>query len=1458
MEFIKHSTFIRGLVANEDFRTRMDGRSLLQLHNLDLDITGQLKRRSGYSKWDDLENDGSITSQDTLPVVSGNQTGFQDKIQNITSFTDLSGQDFILVVTKGKVYLESVDIDGQKTWTLLNPTGKIDLLNLVDHIDVVPYLDTLFINDYKNNVLMYDSSVYSLNQEFVVGASYIYFAGSKVYFRDAVNFAADTSNTITIEDVPSNIEGKKIYDSLISVGYSAPDLPFNLGYCQVVGDTAEDFSYYVLENQLAQRDTTVYLIKFDSNLKATNRIAIPLAAGTDRILAFGVDDTFAYVWHKDAEVLKIALDGFASITMANEITGSTAPTDGTNKLFSCSVNERGLFLYSTSVTGAITDWYQPIIIDNIDFTPDTPVWTHYDFTNQSKNTETFAFVFAKDVVSNDTFIIDRNYYSTGVIESDPETFGLVKMSKDSREIHINAVVAYDTKSEDYVTTREVPDQQFGSIPTSDSRSFTIANHAIETIGAIPFHENTYIQYTNFDLSINNKLEPKASTSNTFSSVPKKLDQSHGHEILDNFTYGLELDKINIMSFSDILNNIDSEYDFDNLQDQELKFTTTYFTPSLLSDTANNNINGDAQFIKNYDTRINGSYNTEYTSRWEIVGDLTTGIPVNPIGTWTVNKSHFMDLANDPVDFDEYVFEGWYEGLPGDPYSIESFNLGGNIFLYGFNQPNTLNVATKNTDNFTVMTDIILDETREATAYGLTNRKISFHDDFAYDKSLVTPLDKQLWTASGGEFLTQDSYAYLKGNSSRDMTVFSSMTDSNFVLLLGFDTDGSLLQSTVETLDGTQYWRFMFPLGKASDLRTLQTISYQDNNLYFGTSMDRVSAVDNGILMKVNLDDLDTDNYLRFQKRSMESSNNRAPIQGDDLWFLMDDSDSALPEVRIGSWIWGDEPGDSGKQAKFPLSDYTDLTTYQSSIAYHINKNPISVTTGLEDDKLRYLGTPISPLLTIDQPANTLPGEMIDGDQYRYYVTYIFFSAEETHLSPVTQTLEIPLITGVGNTVQNMKLVISGLDLLDNRGVPIYLTTDVEFIRIYRAQKNYDATEFISPPIFIADLELDRSGNTSDYFYHPIPSPDTTQPYAAGVYEDETRSPAAVEYNTNNLQTFPCEHLLVHKNRLILVNDLEAGNTNTILYSDVDLAQAINRGNFRDIESGDGDRLVAGYSMEDFLYLFKETKIYAILGDVSNGQLIDVDRTIGCPYKNMVTEYNNKIYFLNRDGIYMIQGRTVVDIEALKLDDFFNEHMGASINFNLIATNGFTYVDTRKQDIYFYLPLKDDRSNLNTGAIIYNTLTRSFRTYSWAINVFTHTTIKDLDGDKKVLIGGYDGDIKELDISNKDDDKNITFRMNTKAFNLSNNFLRKAYNLIRVHGRYLKGTRVTYSIDGERMTGAVSYKQKRNGMGELIMVLPNRGNQANEIEVEIVGSNVDSNPTVIDDIMLGVTPLRTLR
>ena len=108
-------------------------------------------------------------------------------------------------------------------------------------------------------------------------------------------------------------------------------------------------------------------------------------------------------------------------------------------------------------------------------------------------------------------------------------------------------------------------------------------------------------------------------------------------------------------------------------------------------------------------------------------------------------------------------------------------------------------------------------------------------------------------------------------------------------------------------------------------------------------------------------------------------------------------------------------------------------------------------------------------------------------------------------------------------------------------------------------------------------------------------------------------------------------MVVHKNRLVLINRIDFETPNIIQYSDLDMADAIAPDNIRDIESGDGDNLISGISMGDYIYLFKERKIHAILGDVFDGQLIDIDKNIGAPYKNLTIEYNNVVYFLNRDS-----------------------------------------------------------------------------------------------------------------------------------------------------------------------------------------------------------------------------------
>ncbi len=80
-------------------------------------------------------------------------------------------------------------------------------------------------------------------------------------------------------------------------------------------------------------------------------------------------------------------------------------------------------------------------------------------------------------------------------------------------------------------------------------------------------------------------------------------------------------------------------------------------------------------------------------------------------------------------------------------------------------------------------------------------------------------------------------------------------------------------------------------------------------------------------------------------------------------------------------------------------------------------------------------------------------------------------------------------------------------------------------------------------------------------------------------------------------------MAVHMNRLVLINNIDYENPNVIQYSDFDMADAIPPGNFRTIESGDGDYLVAGFSMSNYLYLFKTKKIYAILVFYAKNTLI---------------------------------------------------------------------------------------------------------------------------------------------------------------------------------------------------------------------------------------------------------------
>ena len=1429
---------------------------------MDLDIVGQITRRNGYREWSDLESSDSLPSANAFPNTSDQNT-FDGKVQAIFPFTDLDGAKFLFIVANGNIYFEKIDDDSVKSWTFLNPTGIIKVNDKDNHIDVVPYLDTVFFNDYRNDILMYDTALYSLDKSSVVGASYIYFAGQNIRFRDNVDFSVDTDESILIDDTPTNIEGNAIWESLTNIGWATgpgpgPTDPADLkfGYSLSIGNTLDGFKYYTLENNLAQRGAgKMSIIRFDATLNAEAFIEFDIGVN-DRVLSMAHHSGFIYLWTANGVVNKFDTDFNSAIIMSGDIASMEAPVNAAGESeFHIEANEKGVFLYSSKVP-VKDDWFQPIILDNINFTDDVKTWTHYDFNTEDKTTETFQFTFAKNLIDNETLIIDREFHFYMDQDGSLNNTSYHKNSNGGKDVYIgkDRLVKDDDSAINYdlsvtITLPSVPLGAFILNPSyvNPSSYMTYVNKA----GTKGITGGNGAYDDSYGTKINNIIDGKAAAiiqptggwnDSSIPTPPEDINARYGHEIKNNFTYTHVVSKINVFSFSDIKDNTVETYTTYTIGGEvnNLKFLAANVSPTELDQSGSGSVDGDHPAVFFSDNEFGASFQSEWDASFQDSQANQSDTP----GDTIVFTSMSPDLFGDATNLSTYSFSGW-------------FKLDSTAIVYANNSSAIVGLGTRN-HVFSPVNGITLNETREGAFYNSATKLISFHENFAYDKDLAIPSDKQLWDSS---LVTNNSFQYLAGSSDFDPTVFSDMTTSNYVLLQGFNYDGAYVTRTYNTLqDGeNEDWRFIIPLGKISDLKTLSNISYKDNLLYFGTSMTDVSTVDNGFLMSLSLED--GVNYLNFEIRGMDYSQIRIPISGDtSQWMLVDEIiNGNSAQVRIGdNWKWGTEFGDP--QAKFPYSDYTDLAAYRSNLIFHVNYNPVSVINSDDDDRVRFLGTPIAPLATIDTPSNGGTGTLEDGDAFRYYKVYEFFSEEISHLSPVSSELVIPLIGAAG--AQDVKLVLQSLDLLNEGGVPLYLASQVSKIRLYRAEKLSGDTVF-SEALLVATLELDRTGVSEDYFYYPNPSPDTTTPFAAHTYEDQTRVLVTQPYSTGNLQTFPCEHILVHRNRLILINDKKSGNTNTVLYSEVDLAQSISRGNFRDIESGDGDALVRGLSVRDLLYLFKTGKIYAILGDVSDGQLIDISKTIGCPYKNLLAEYNNVIYFLNKDGVFAVNGREVIDIERFRLADLFDVNQEISIDFSKIDQLGFTYVDTRKEDIYFHVPIVGESALIDNVVghgvivIVYSVPLNALRTYHYQDDMFTQVRFNDLNGTEKVLLGDSFGKIKEGSLDNDDGGIPIVYKMKTKSFNLDNNFLRKAYNLIRVHGQYLSGSRVACNIDGREITGGSTFRQKMNGSGEIIFNIPHRG-EANEIEISLEGSTIESAPAKITDILLGVTPLSGIR
>jgi hypothetical protein len=706
-----------------------------------------------------------------------------------------------------------------------------------------------------------------------------------------------------------------------------------------------------------------------------------------------------------------------------------------------------------------------------------------------------------------------------------------------------------------------------------------------------------------------------------------------------------------------------------------------------------------------------------------------------------------------------------------------------------------------------------------------NWKIKHHPYFGYDSWGGRVADQKLYTI--GTFFPEETgsisrdidtcfYLYYKDDN---VDFFSAGLESFYVLLVGFDYTGEYLGKEVTPLgEGKRTWRYILPLGQiadAADLPPINSLSRtNDVRVYAGTEMTRRNNRNYGWYFEYHIDNHD----IFFS--SMDISVLRHKIWQDGRWLSLNYSDQ--------KFYLSDNFDLAGKV--YGLNDYTDFESNRSNLV-SIDRTIITEVAGsITTDKIKILGSPDPPSV---QAARDVSSTLVSGTRLSYHLVFQFFGGKTTALSLPSMLITVPNA--------DTKIIITRINLEDIQGIDIYNRDDIEFILLYRRElaPGLDIEdENFTEPNLIAQFEKDGNG---DWFYG-LPTP----PYPKETFEDNAASYAYNPFDETQETNYQAVDFFVHKNRLVLLKA-----QSVIQYSDTDNAKAIPDANTRPVSSGDEAREIAGISAGDYAYIFKTKKIYAILGDVRTGQIIDVSTTVGTRYKNMKSVHNDIVYFLNDDSIYRLRpGAPPEDINGERVENYFDTKRDDCIDFENLDDHGFAYTDVEKKEVRFYVPQKVNNlsQESNNLCIIYNIQYNYFRTAKYFHDISDEVIIENLkSNERQILMADYEGNIFNRDESKNDDGKEIEFIIRTKEFNLNLDTIAKIYKVLKVAGDYLTDLYVTYWIDGERYRGDVLYSNQE----EWIKLWSSKG-RAKRIMIEFSGKKLNQPPTYINEIALGAT------
>lgn len=214
------------------------------------------------------------------------------------------------------------------------------------------------------------------------------------------------------------------------------------------------------------------------------------------------------------------------------------------------------------------------------------------------------------------------------------------------------------------------------------------------------------------------------------------------------------------------------------------------------------------------------------------------------------------------------------------------------------------------------------------------------------------------------------------------------------------------------------------------------------------------------------------------------------------------------------------------------------------------------------------------------------------------------------------------------------------------------------------------------------------------------------------------------------ETYTPKFIELNNNQMFMAGFSSAPST--VWFSETAEPEVVLENSFFETRTNDGDRITALKQFQGQLLIFKQRSFHKLIGNQeSNYQLVELSTEYGCLSNKAVVEFNNRLLFLDKEGIVEYNGADWNVISTPIEDTFRTMNVSAALD----KAVGVHFIE--RNQVWFGIPVNG--SSVNNLTVVYDYLLNAW-TFIEGFNPSSFAPMKQGLSKRTVWYGDYSGAI----------------------------------------------------------------------------------------------------------------------